>query len=142
MQYWDTSALLKLYVREHDSEFFRDLMLHSNMPATTSVIAETEIAAALLRKEFNGHCPPERPRFSPPRFRLDCAQERIRLIPCVPLIALQSERLARLALKQTPRFTVRSLDLIHAASASYIGALSFVATDMRLRDLSASPASP
>ena len=51
MAYWDTSALLKLYVDEPDSSEFWGLLLGSKHGVRTSTIARTEMYCALRKKE-------------------------------------------------------------------------------------------
>jgi len=54
VNYWDTSALLKLYVPEHDSGYFLDLVVSSGRPIVSSAIAAAEILCTLYRKECAG----------------------------------------------------------------------------------------
>ena len=56
MQYWDTSALAKLYVSEPDSAQFA-AYLAATGPITTSELARWELFRVLARKEAEGLIP-------------------------------------------------------------------------------------
>ena len=56
--YWDTSALLKLYVAEPDSPYFLELLAGSYDPVLSSSIATTEVLCALYCKEHAGDLEP------------------------------------------------------------------------------------
>jgi predicted nucleic acid-binding protein len=51
MSYWDTSALVKLYVAEVDSPYFLQLLGNTDEPIVTSAIVTTEVLCVLYRKE-------------------------------------------------------------------------------------------
>lgn len=133
MDYWDSSALLKLYVTEHDSGYFLDLIAKSGRPISTSAIAVTEALCALHRKERAGLLKSGGADTLFRRFLADCEKGRAVLIPYGLNIAVEAEKLMKLALERQP-VMIRSLDLIHLASASLSKAKSFVATDKRLRE--------
>jgi uncharacterized protein with PIN domain len=50
VNYWDTSALFKIYVPEDDSGYFVDLVVSSDQPIVSSAIAAAEMLCALYRK--------------------------------------------------------------------------------------------
>ena len=135
MDYWDTSALVKLYAPESDSDYFIRRIAGQAAPIMTSAIAETEVAATLLRKEFAGALPRGGSGRALDEFRADCRSGAIILIPYSTQIAFETERVARSAAEAKPPLLIRSLDLIHATSASLLRADTFVASDKRLRDL-------
>ena len=135
MDYWDTSALVKLYAPEADSDYFIHRIARQAEPIMTSAIAETEMAATLVRKEFAGSVPRSGSSRALAEFRADARSGGIVLIPYGAHIASETERIARLAAQSRPRLLIRSLDHIHAASASLLRADAFVASDKRLRDL-------
>ena len=57
MPFWDTSALMKLYVRERDSDHFVKLAREFETRAIISQFSIHEIWSALQRKEFMGAIP-------------------------------------------------------------------------------------
>lgn len=137
MDYWDTSAALKLYVAEPDSARFLDLIASSVEPILTSAIASAELLCAFHRKEAGGDLRRGSAGALFRRFRSDCAAGRIVLIPYGTDVLEEAEKLARLAYAGRQPTPVRSLDLIHVASAVASGARRMVATDRRLRELAA-----
>ena len=137
MDYWDTSAILKLYIPEHDSAYFLELITKTNAAILSSTIASVEIIGALLRKERAGDLRTGSPRTLLRRFRADCAAGRIMLIPFGADVIQEAERLAMLAFQRRRPIMVRSLDLVHLATALSAKATTVVATDKRLRDLGA-----
>jgi predicted nucleic acid-binding protein len=133
--YWDTSALLKLYLPEHDSAYFLGLIETAAQPVFSSAIAATEVACALLRKEHSAGLKPGGAGVLLRRFRADCHAGRLVLVPYGADVAAETERLAKTAFAQCPPVVIRSLDVIHLASASIMKATAVVATDNQLRDL-------
>ncbi len=134
MEYWDTSSLVKLYAPEFDSERFIRRVEQQSVLCTSSV-ALTELPVSLLRKAHEKVLSPRDADSLIRSFREDCAGGRIELVPYHSRVALEAERIVRLALNATPPRMVRSLDLIHAASALSMDADTFVATDTRLKDI-------
>ncbi len=53
MSYWDTSALLKLYLAEGDSASFRSLV-RPDMPRATGFIGKHEMRTVFRRREAEG----------------------------------------------------------------------------------------
>jgi uncharacterized protein len=137
VDYWDTSAALKLYVAEAESGYFLDLIAASDQPIATSAIASAEFLCALLRKEAEGDLKRGTARSLFRRFRSDCAAGRVLLIPYGNDVLEEAEKLARLAYERHQPTLIRSLDLIHMASAVSAGARRIVVTDQRLRALAA-----
>jgi predicted nucleic acid-binding protein len=133
VDYWDTSAILKLYVPERDSAFFLDLVAKAGQPVFSSAIAATEVLSALFRKERAADLKPGGARALFRRFQADCSVGRIVLLPYGGDVIAEAEKLVRIAFEQHPPVMVRSLDLIHVASAVVGKATSLVATDERLR---------
>lgn len=115
--YLDSSALVKLVVREAESELLRAWI--ASHPATiTSALAVTEVRRAVSR-------------LSP---RRDLSDRARLVLDGVALLAVDQdtlERAARLAPAE-----LRTLDSIHIASALSLGAdlLAFVTYDDRQRD--------
>jgi len=135
VHYWDTSAILKLYVPEHDSAYFLDLLVRAGQPVFSSAIAAAEVLCALYRKERAEDLGPGGARALSRRFRTDCKAGRVLLAPCGGDVMEEAGRLVKLAFQQRPPIMIRSLDLIHLASASVAKATALVASDKRLRSL-------
>ena len=135
MNYWDTSALLKLYVPEHDSGFFLDLIAGSDEPVVSSALATIEVLCSLFRKELSGDLRPGGATAVFRRFRADCREGRIGLIPYGQDVAEKAEELIQRVYARRRPVMIRALDLIHLASAAVSRATIVVATDKRQRNL-------
>jgi uncharacterized protein with PIN domain len=83
MSYWDTSALLKLYVTEPDSPRFR---AHASAtgPVLTSDIARWELFTALHRKETAGNISTGTAQAFYSQFEMDIAAGRVIVLACDP----------------------------------------------------------
>ena len=134
MQYWDTSALLKLYVAEPDSNHFLQLLAATDAPVLTSAVAAVELQCALYRKELAGDLKAGGAGSAFQKFQADLAAGRILKVPLGDDVSAASSGIARKAFTGKHPITVRSLDVIHLASAAVCGAESLVATDLRLRE--------
>ena len=126
--YLDSAILVKLLVREADSEWFdRHLAGYS---LDTSELALTEVRSALLAKERNGNISAAE--------RL-AAQERFRSLvedKTVQLLALNRnvlERASEIQLACHPRVALRALDALHVATCELNRCRPMCATDARMR---------
>ena len=137
MNYWDTSALLKLYVPEDDSGYFLDWIVSSGQPIVSSAIVAVEMACAVYRKESVGDLKGGGALAAYQRFLGDCREGRIVLVPYGEQVFTAAEEIVRLAFRRAQPVMVRSLDAIHVASAVTARARVMVATDARLRQVAA-----
>ena len=118
MLYLDTAALVKLVRRERESDALVDwLSERTAAPWLTSVIAEVELARALLRS----------------------APEALGAVPAVlaRLHRCELDEVVRATAAALPGENLRSLDAIHLATATVIGGpalTAFVTYDRRLAD--------
>jgi predicted nucleic acid-binding protein len=133
--YWDTSALLKLYVDETDSSEFWELLLASNEGVWTSTIARTEMFCTLRRKQQLGELQAGGAAALYERFCKDVDKGRLALIGLTEDVHREAERMGPLLSERKPPLLVRSLDLIHLATALAAKSRDLVATDVRLRDV-------
>jgi predicted nucleic acid-binding protein len=133
--YWDTSALLKLYVMEADSSQFTQLLLKSNQAIATSTIADTEILCAVYRKESAGGLKSGGAAAVLQKFQEDCRAGRIVRISYSEDVIIGARQIVRLAFGGQGPVMLRALDAIHLASAAVIDARAIVATDLRLREM-------
>ena len=135
MNYCDTSGLVKLRVDEYDSEQFRSLVSADSSDEITSSITSTELLCVLLRKEREALIAPGSGWELFRRFQAECDSGLLSLIPYNRHVVREVERLGRLAYGQPRPILIRSLDLIHVASAKVGGADAIVTTDKRLATL-------
>lgn len=133
MNYWDTSALLKLYVAERDSPYFVRFLATAGERIFTSVIGATEMLCALYRKEQAGDLHLGGAQALLREFSADVNSGKIVTIPYGEDVVAEAEKLVRLVFGQHPLVMLRSLDAIHVASALAGKAKVVVSTDARLR---------
>ncbi|MGB7746389.1 MAG: type II toxin-antitoxin system VapC family toxin [Verrucomicrobiia bacterium] len=126
--YLDTAIIVKLLVREADSEWFgRQLSGHSFV---SSELALTEVCAALLFKERGGDItPPERESAMSNFFSMVESE----LIVLFPLNRRVLERARAIQLACHPRVPLRTLDALHVATCDLHHSGTMSATDRRIR---------
>ena len=137
MNYFDTSALIKLFVSERGSEVVERLVTTSRAVCTAS-IAYAEVHAGLSRRWRAGHLSAREYRAT--RDRFDGQWRRYLRMD------LRAEVLER-ARDLVQRHPLRGLDAIHLASALTLGAslgeaMRFVAADARLIEAAESERCP
>jgi len=126
--YLDTAVIVKLLVREPDSDWFNTALLGQHFE--TSELALAEVRSALLAKERAGHITsPERVRAGE-KFLGMTDDDLVRLLPLNRLVL---ERAIAIQLACHPRIPLRTLDALHVATCDLhrCGALS--TTDGRMR---------
>lgn len=130
--YLDTSILVKLYVREPDSEFYGKLI--DGQPVGSSVLAYTELWSALLAKERAGLLTAPNRRQAWAAFDRAVMEGNLELLPMSPAIFKRANRILESCHPQVP---LRSLDALHLASADQCQDWPLVAGDRRMRDAAA-----
>ena len=135
MSYWDTSALLKLYIAEADSPYFLQLIAGGDEPIVSSAIVTAEILCVLYRKEQARALKGGGAGRIYGKFSQDVRTGRILTVPYGPDVEAQAEKLARLVFNRPRPILIRSLDMIHVSTALSSRARDLVATDRRLREV-------
>ncbi len=107
--YFDTSALVKLYVFETGSRWTKHIYDTYDHEIALAIIGVTEAAAALARRNRFGELPSKNQRFLYTRLLGD-SKTRFNLLAV-------DETLAYLAAELTQRSPLRGYDAIHLASA-------------------------
>ena len=133
MIYWDSCTLLKLYIPETDSDYFLDLIAATEEQVVTSAITSMELLCAFARKERNGHIKSGGAKAAFEQFMYDTRHGRIIEVPYGQDVVLQARNL--LELLKSQKLLIRSLDMIHLASAVSLKAGAIVTTDDRLRQI-------
>ena len=136
--YWDTSALLKIYVWESDSRDFIELA-RGHEGIWTSTITTVEISCALHRKERANDIKAEELAWALAKFSRDREEGRITRIPCDDGIAVEAKKITEIARAKRRSTMIRSaLDAIHVATAVSAKASAIVTTDTRsMREVAA-----
>lgn len=127
--YLDTSILVKLFVRDGQSEFYGKVV--DGQPVCSSVLAYTEVWSALLFRERAGELTPEQRNRAWAAFDRNVMDDLIELLPMGPAIFKRANRMLEAC---HPRVPLRSLDALHLASADQSQDWPLVTHDKRMRD--------
>jgi predicted nucleic acid-binding protein len=106
-------------------------------PILTSAIAVVEILGALYRKAQAGELGLGGAEQVLKAIETHCQGGRIITAAYGPDVLAEAKRLVRLAFSGRKRVMIRTLDLLHVATATASKATALVATDARMRDLAA-----
>jgi uncharacterized protein len=134
MSYWDTSTLVKLYVKEPDSIIFENHFRATSGPQMTSEIAFFEARATFCRKEADGLLPIGAVEILYNRLLQNVASGTIQITKLGTDLHREYGLILNLCYQQTPPLHLRTLDAIHLASAKAAGELEIVTTDKRMRE--------
>src|SRR5437899_10565203 len=134
MPFWDTSALVKLYVRERDSDRFVELARKSETRATISQLSIHEMRCVLHRKEFARAIPPKTAELAYREFHDDVKDAVLKLIPYGRDVALEFDRIVRVCYRASPVVPIRARDGVRVASAFTARMLGLVRTDSHMSD--------
>ena len=126
--YLDTSVLLKIFVREPDSEFYGKLT--DGQAICSSVLAYTEFWSALLAKERSGALTAAQRQQVWSAFDRNVLEDLIDLTPMSPAIFKRANRILE---RCHPKVPLRSLDALHLASADQAQDWPLATGDKRMR---------
>lgn len=127
--YLDTSVLVKLFVREAESEHYGQLV--DGRALCSSVLAYTEFWSALLAKERQGGVSAAARQQAWGLFEADVVGEVIELLPLGPATFKRANHLLH---RCHPRVPLRSLDALHLACADQAQDWPLVTHDQRMRE--------
>ncbi len=132
MIYLDTSAFLKLYVREEGSQFVEDRMRSQDEPLPVVDLLHTEFINALRLKVFWKEI--DKPTVDHLIALFDDRLARGQY--CVPTLdRVRLLRDARALSEHTPAIGCRTLDVLHVASALQLEAAEFITFGSRQGEL-------
>ena len=126
--YLDSAIIVKLLVREEDSDWFDRHV--ANHELWSSELALAEVRSAVLMKERAGQISVTQRNAAFARFASMHEEELLRLHPLGLAVV---ERAAGLLVSCHPEVALRSLDAIHLATALIHPRGSLCATDVKLR---------
>ena len=132
MSYWDSSALVKLYVQELDSTEFRELALNARRVATGS-LTRHEVRTVFRRREAEGVLPSGEAAALYEELTADIAAADIVIQPETPDTEREFGAVLEVCFLQTPPTFIRINDALHLASAKVAGEQEFITADMRQR---------
>lgn len=126
--YLDTAILVKLLVREPDSEFYTGLV--DGEPAWSSALLLVECFSALLRKERERAIDRSHRRRAWRQVTADVAARRLGLVPVTGSLVERARTILDIC---HPAVALRSLDAIHLASAERCQSWPLCSNDVRIR---------
>jgi predicted nucleic acid-binding protein len=136
MSYWDTSALLKLYLTELDSADFKKLLKPAGS-RVTAFIGKHEARTAFRRREAEGHLAHGGAVICYARLEADVAAGWVSLLPESPAVEKEFADVLERCLSQSPPVFVRTNDALHLAAARVAGELDFISADHKQRTAAA-----
>jgi predicted nucleic acid-binding protein len=126
--YLDTAIIVKLLVREADSEYFNTAL--SGHPLDSSELCLTEVCSALLSKERAGAITAaERER------ALDKLEQLVNdeMLCLIPLDLRVLQRACTMLTACHPKIPLRTLDALHVATCDLNDSIPLATTDQRMR---------
>ena len=137
MAFWDTSALLKLYVRERDSDRFHQLI--QTLPEKTAISQFTlaEMHRALWAKVFARAVPANFAQKAYREFRTDVETAILNVVPFGGAILEEFDRIIPICYRASSPVPIRTLDGLILASALIARTPDMVSTDSRMRNAGA-----
>jgi predicted nucleic acid-binding protein len=133
MSYWDSSALVKLYMQELDSTEFRALALEARRVATGS-LTRYELRTVFRRREAEGVLPRGEAAALYVELDADIAVAAIVIQPKTADMEREFGVVLEACFSQTPPTFIRTSDALHLASAKVAGESEFVTADVRQRE--------
>jgi predicted nucleic acid-binding protein len=132
--YWDTSALLKLYAPEPDSNAYLRLLIQQSEDLAISFLHQVELYSALGGKESRGEIAPGSAKRLFQLFEQHVGAGRYFVIPWGDDVASEARRLLDLTLNVASPVILRSLDGLHLGALRAARIQAVVTADVRMRD--------
>lgn len=126
--YLDSAIIVKLLVREPDSDWFNKHLVGQKFQA--SELALTEVPAALFAKDRAGQLPSFNSAANRIRFEEMVEDENIILLPLNRAVL---QRAVNIIQACHPRIPLRTLDAIHVATCDLNNCAPLSTTDNRMR---------
>lgn len=133
MSFWDTSALVKLYVRERDSDRFLELARKSETRAIISQLSVHEMCSVFHRKAFARAIPSGAAELAYRQFLHDVEDAVLKIVPYGRDVAVEFDRIVRACYRASPVVPIRALDGLLLASALIARTPDLVSADLRVR---------
>jgi predicted nucleic acid-binding protein len=133
MAFWDTSALVKLYVPEPDSSQFRQLMRVSAEKPIISQLVVAEMHRTLWAKQLARAVPANHAEPTYREFLKDIESGVLSVIPFAGDVQREFDRIVQICYRTIPVVPIRTLDGLLVASALVAGTALLISTDKRQR---------
>lgn len=131
--YWDTSAVLKLYAPEADSQRYRQLLIAQAGPLAVSKLHDVELFYALRGKELRGEITLGSATLLFKLYQSHVRQGRYLTIPWTDAVATESRQILEHCTNATPSVLLRSLDGLHLGTLRSANLTSIVTADLKMR---------
>ena len=132
MSYWDTSALVKLFVAEADSAQFQQFA-GSAARIVTAAIARFEARTVFRRREAEGALPAGEAAALSADLDRDVANGRVVMQASDAAVERDFAKVLEKCFSPTSPVFIRTNDALHLASAIAAGETEFVTADLRQR---------
>jgi predicted nucleic acid-binding protein len=132
--YWDTSALLKLYAPEQDSDQYRRLLIAQQEHVAISALHDVEFFYALRCKEARGEIPNGSSQQLIASFQQHVREGRYFQIPWGQDLVQNARDALDLCLTQIPPRPLRSLDGLHLGALQAANIQRIVTADIRMQE--------
>jgi predicted nucleic acid-binding protein len=133
MAYWDTSALVKLYVDESDSARYEQILKESVDELHTSIVTLAELYRALWAKSLDRGLSSIAPDALMEKITESAEIGRIRFVSYDPHLLVHFRKVIGNCYSRPEPVRLRSADGIHLASARSVAAVEIVCADKRMR---------
>jgi len=130
--YLDSGIIVKLLIREPDSEYFNNSL--SGQALDSSELCLTEVYSALLSKEAAGHIAKRERQESWRKFEEIIDDEILRLFPLNRKVLDRANGILHAC---HPKIRLRTLDALHVATCAIHHCEVLCATDRRMREAGA-----
>jgi predicted nucleic acid-binding protein len=128
--YFDTSALVKRYVPENNSQV-ADMYFVENAPVMVSRLVLLELRCTIARKRRNGEISGAAERNIMDKARQDMQDGVLVMYPMADAYIVEAMRL----LEEYPQFPLRTLDASHLAAAQALEVSGLATADAVMRDV-------
>jgi predicted nucleic acid-binding protein len=132
MIYWDTSAILPLYIEEPTTPFWESQILALEGDPRSSALVITEFSFTLRHKVLRGHIKAISADRVVAKFAQDCAAGRWRLCPLGSDVIEASLEVAKISYRSKNPVALRSLDGLHLGAAQVLKCDTIATGDERL----------
>jgi predicted nucleic acid-binding protein len=132
MSYWDSSAVVKLYVQETDSGQFRALAMAAGRVVIGS-LARHEVRTVFRRREAEGVLPRGEAAALYDELNADIASADIVMQPETVAVEREFGLVLETCFSQAQPAFIRTNDALHLASAKVAGETEFITADQRQR---------
>lgn len=133
MAYWDTSALVKLYVSEADSRRFQQILQEGDEQIHTSILSLAELYRTFWAKSVDRGLASQGPDALMRKISEATERGRIRLVGYDRQLLVQFQGIIASCYSRQEPLRLRSADGIHLASARSVAAVDLVCADKRMR---------